>query len=94
MTAHLIPVYGASIATISMLAIFAWHNRINGWKKPSRPVESDAVDAPDSADIAQPSWNPMTCAETAYFSAQLLNLKNALGTTEGVPVLNAVPQHR
>ena len=84
MTANLLPIYCAAMATIAALSFFARHNRKSGWKKPRRGF----VDAltylearPDVlAEQQIPILEPVTAKDAAGFSSQLLQLRGALGT--------------
>jgi hypothetical protein len=88
MTPNMIPLYAAAFVTISMLALFARHNRKSGWRK-LRPSVDKALDR-FYADLGVPAEPqapavPAVVAEDALgFSRQLLDLRQALGNSAPV----------
>ena len=101
MTANIIPIYGASVLSIGMLALFARQNRKSGWKRERSTfaqamsslykdfgIELEEAPTPRPESSVPPVWAPVRPSETIDFSAQLLKLRGALGSA-GAPVTNA-----
>lgn len=96
MTPNMILLSTAAIATIGMLALFARHNRKTGWRKERPSLEKalnlfyadSGMEAEEKAPVA-PQTNP---AAALSFSAQLVQLRNALGTTAPVKTRELVHQ--
>ncbi len=95
---YLLASYAASILTISLLVLFAHHNRKSGWKKQPGRFTSwlqeyyGATVAAEPADLSTPDLIPnlrtATAAENLTFSTQLIQLRVALGTAAKVPAFH------
>lgn len=92
MTANLLPIYGCAALAISVLGVFAKQNRKSGWVR-ERPNAAEAwqkfysdlgIVINDESPIAPAEWTPVTQEEAIGFSAQMLKLRSAVGTS--IPV--------
>ncbi len=92
MTANVLPLYGCAALAVTVLGVFAKQNRKSGWKR-ERPTAAQAwksfyselgIVINDESPIAPAEWTPVTQEEAIGFSAQMLNLRSALGTGTSV----------
>jgi len=87
---NLAALYLCAIAAVSMLGLFARHNRKTGWVKPRKTFVSDLLalrSAWDEIDQAVAGDSSMTASHSisqeakAAFSLDLAKMQNALGHT-------------
>ena len=99
MTPNLLPIYGFAALTIVILCLFARQNRRSGWKR--HRTESIAhglqefytsLGVRTEDQIALPEWAPLNPEETLSFSAEMLKLRSALGSSSPVTKGSPVPQ--
>ncbi len=89
MTPNLVPLYACAALTIMVLCLFARQNRKRGWKRVRTnniaegllAFYEDVGVATEEQLAPQMEWKPVTADETIGFSAQLLKLRSALGTS-------------
>ncbi len=92
MTPHMISLYISAALSVGALGLFARLNRKSGWVKP-RPTLPEAfkelcagmgIATEERKPEAMPAWKPLTSEELIGFSAQMLKLRSALGTSSPV----------
>ncbi len=92
MTGTLIPIYGCAALIITVLGVFARQNRKSGWTR-KRPNMVEALEEfysdlgfveRQAEPLPAAEWKAVTPDESISFSAQMLKLRGALGTSTPV----------
>jgi hypothetical protein len=97
MTPDILPLLAASFASVSVLALFARHNKRTGWVKPHRLTHEDLAilerdwktfPAPVRVEAAPPPVLPQrpSLNDRTNFTLQLANIQQSLASAEPVKV--------